>query len=188
MSYIGYSPASKPLTSADITDGIIGIADLSATGTPSSTTFLRGDNTWGSAGAAAGQVIQVVTATDSTQRSTSSETFVTASNTLSVSITPSSSSNKILIIVNSYGTIGTYSGCYTIYKNATTNLGNATYGFMQFSGSSRSGGAVSMHYLDSPATTSSTTYQVYMRVVNPDTLYLNADGCKGSITCLEIKG
>jgi hypothetical protein len=208
MGYLGYKPADKPLTAADITDSIItsakitdativngdianatiALAKLSATGTPSAATFLRGDNAWGEAGAAAGQVIQVVTATDSTQRSTSSETFVTASNTLSVSITPSSSSNKILIIVNSYGTIGTYSGCYTIYKNATTNLGNATYGFMQFSGSSRSGGAVSMHYLDSPATTSSTTYQVYMRVVNPDTLYLNADGCKGSITCLEIKG
>ena len=46
MSYIGYKPADKPLTSADITDGIIGIADLSATGTKDSTTFLRGDNSF----------------------------------------------------------------------------------------------------------------------------------------------
>ena len=29
-----------------IQDGTIGLADLSATGTPSSTTYLRGDNTW----------------------------------------------------------------------------------------------------------------------------------------------
>ena len=47
MAYIGTKPADKPLTSADITDGIISIADLSATGTPSSSNFLRGDNTWG---------------------------------------------------------------------------------------------------------------------------------------------
>jgi len=53
-----------------------------ATGTADSTTFLRGDNSWASAGAAAGQVIQVVSARDSTQRSTSSGSFVTASNTL----------------------------------------------------------------------------------------------------------
>ena len=50
--------------------------------------------------ASAGQVIQVVNATDSTERSTTSGSFVTASNTLSVSITPSSSSNKILILVS----------------------------------------------------------------------------------------
>jgi len=56
MPYIGYEPAKKPLTSADITDsvitsakitdGTIAIADLSATGTASSSTFLRGDNSW----------------------------------------------------------------------------------------------------------------------------------------------
>jgi hypothetical protein len=46
MGYLGYKPADKPLTSADITDGIIGISDLSATGTKDSTTFLRGDNSF----------------------------------------------------------------------------------------------------------------------------------------------
>ena len=46
MGYLGYKPADKPLTSADITDGIVSIADLSATGTPSSSNFLRGDGTW----------------------------------------------------------------------------------------------------------------------------------------------
>ena len=103
MAYLGNTPPKVPLTSADITDGIIvnadinasaaiaktklnltgtiGISDLSATGTASSSTFLRGDNTWGSAGATAGQVIQVVSATDSTQRSTTSTSFVTGSNT-----------------------------------------------------------------------------------------------------------
>jgi hypothetical protein len=60
MPYIGYEPAKKPLTSADITDsvitsakitdGTIAIADLSATGTASSSTYLRGDNTWSTAG------------------------------------------------------------------------------------------------------------------------------------------
>jgi hypothetical protein len=52
-------------------------------------------------GSGIGKVLQVVTATDSTQRSTTSTSFVTASNTLSVSITPSSASNKVLILVSS---------------------------------------------------------------------------------------
>ena len=56
MGYLGYKPADKPLTSADITDsiitsakitdGTIALADLSATGTKDSTTFLRGDNSF----------------------------------------------------------------------------------------------------------------------------------------------
>ena len=60
MGYLGYKPADKPLTSADITDSIItsakitdatiALADLSATGTKDATTFLRGDNTFAVAG------------------------------------------------------------------------------------------------------------------------------------------
>jgi len=46
MAYIGSKPADKALTSADIEDGTIALADLSATGTKDSTTFLRGDNTF----------------------------------------------------------------------------------------------------------------------------------------------
>ncbi len=38
--------AVTQLNSNQVKDSTIGIADLSATGTPSSTTFLRGDNTW----------------------------------------------------------------------------------------------------------------------------------------------
>ena len=50
MAYIGKVPTAVPLTSADIQDGTIALADLSATGTKDATTFLRGDNTFASAG------------------------------------------------------------------------------------------------------------------------------------------
>jgi len=67
MAYIGTKPADKPLTSADITDGIItsakivdgtianadinssaaiSLSKLSTTGTASSSNFLRGDGAW----------------------------------------------------------------------------------------------------------------------------------------------
>lgn len=57
MPFIGNKPASVPLTSADITDGIIVNADinasaaialskLSTTGTASSSNYLRGDGAW----------------------------------------------------------------------------------------------------------------------------------------------
>mgnify|MGYP003327277585 CR=1 FL=1 len=50
MAYIGKTPTPAPLTSSDITDGIISIADLATTGTASSTTFLRGDGAFAEAG------------------------------------------------------------------------------------------------------------------------------------------
>lgn len=140
-----------------------------------------------STGATAGQVIQVVSATDSTSRNTTSTSFVTASNTLSVAITPASASNKILIIVGSAGN-GADAGYYTIYRGAT-NLGSSTG--MSVNGNVAGGttGGVGMNYLDSPATTSSTTYQVYIRTnTSSAAVTLNADNVKGSITCLEIKG
>jgi hypothetical protein len=40
------------ITNAEMADDSVGIADLSATGTASSSTYLRGDNTWAAAGGA----------------------------------------------------------------------------------------------------------------------------------------
>jgi len=138
-------------------------------------------------GASAGQVIQVVTATDSTQRGTSSTSFVTASNTLSVTITPSSASNKIFIIVSSGFATPDGSEAYaTIYRGAT-NLGNGNSGMTSIS--SATGDSMAMSYLDSPATTSATTYQVYIRgSVAVTNTSLNWNTTRGSITCMEIKG
>jgi len=50
MPFIGNKPTAVPLSGADIEDGTIGLADLSATGTKDATTFLRGDNTFAVAG------------------------------------------------------------------------------------------------------------------------------------------
>ena len=46
-----------------------------------------------------GKLLQAITATDSTTRNTTSASYVTASNTLSISITPSSVSSRIFIIM-----------------------------------------------------------------------------------------
>jgi hypothetical protein len=162
----------------------IPIEGLSATGTPSASTFLRGDGVWGEAGAAAGQVIQVLGATDSTERSTASTSFVTASNTLSVTITPSSTSNKIVIFVSHYANVSANTVYYTIYRGAT-NLGG-TNGLAQIT-EPTSSGSVAYLYLDSPSTTSATTYQAYFRT-NLGTGYMGSNNSKGQIIVMEIKG
>ena len=78
----------------------------------------------------------------------------------------------------------------TIYRGAT-NIGDATYGLLTRI-SDQSLGIIM--YLDSPATTSSTTYQVYFRKYSgAGTVNLNYDGgtyskVTASITAMEVKG
>jgi hypothetical protein len=137
-----------------------------------------------------GKVLQVVTATDGTQRQTTSTSFVTGSNTLSVSITPSSASNKIFITVtgNLYIDANGGYGIATIFRGAT-NLGDATNGMSCVYGASSTViGSMSMSYLDSPNTTSSTTYQVYFRRYGANIVYLQEPNGKSSITAFEIAG
>jgi len=140
-----------------------------------------------STGATAGQVIQVLGATDSTTRTTTSTSFVTGSNTLSVTITPSSASNKIAIFVHHYAFNANAYGFYTIFRDAT-NLGG-TDGLAQFNtGSGLVDGGVAYNFLDSPSTTSATTYQAYFRTVAANTGYMGSGSLKAQIIVMEIKG
>ena len=136
-----------------------------------------------------GKVLQVISATDSTERTTTSATFNDITG-MTVSITPSSASNKILIIASgASGVDGSGIAYYTILKDST-NLGDATDGMAISRGNSAASYPnVAMNYLDSPATTSATTYKLQFRSTSGTTnAFFNKDGCKGSITVMEIQG
>ena len=88
------------ISTGGLNDDAIAIADLSATGTASSSTFLRGDNTW----AGAGKIKNVWTFTDSTEASTNAgdyETMVSTTN-----IMPSSGTKNLVMISCPYQTKG----------------------------------------------------------------------------------
>tara|TARA_A100000172_G_scaffold1610_1_gene1210 strand:+ start:179 stop:841 length:663 start_codon:yes stop_codon:yes gene_type:complete len=96
LAYIGKTPTPAPLTSSDITDGIITIADLATTGTASSSTFLRGDGAFAEAGG--GKILQVVSGTDNTQYElTSSSATTDQAGSSAFSITPSATGSKIMV-------------------------------------------------------------------------------------------
>lgn len=153
-------------------------------------------------GLPAGSVLQVVQGLKTDSASTTSTSFTNAG--LSASITPSSTSSKILIIVNTVigqsnfqkrvhlkltgGNTATYIGdAGTGVESAVTVVSRVTdaYGMMP----------TSMQYLDSPATTSAITYQVQWRVES-DTGYMNkpatldAQGANtaSTIVLMEIAG
>ena len=135
-----------------------------------------------------GKVLQVVTATDSTTRNTTSSSFVTASNTLSVNITPSSTSSKIFIIVSAAGYINaTGNANYTIYRESTNLGGSNGMTTMYNETAAQINSSIAMSYLDSPSSTSELTYQVYFKTA-AGTAYLNYPSATASITAYEIAG
>jgi hypothetical protein len=136
--------------------------------------------------ASAGRVLQVVNATFSTNFSTASATFVSTG--ASVTITPSNSSNNVAIFVLG-GHMNTDAsgkqGFLTLYRGAT-NIG-ATSGMVQFysqSGGNNQTDATFGGY-DSPATTSATTYTVYMKT-NTNSMTYNNDSNKITLLAMEI--
>ena len=139
-----------------------------------------------------GKILQVVAATDSTERSTTSTSYVTGSNTLSVSITPASPSNKVLLIANLgslYFNTSNQIINTTIYRD-TTNLGTAD-GLSEQVSTSNVGydwsQDVSLSFLDSPSSTSALTYQVYFKT-SASTANLNKGSATASIVAMEVAG
>jgi hypothetical protein len=61
------SPSVNSITNAMMTDDSVGLAELSATGTPSSSNFLRGDNSWAAAGVGDGDVTMAKLSTSGTE-------------------------------------------------------------------------------------------------------------------------
>ena len=138
-----------------------------------------------------GKILQVVTASDQTARTTTSNSFVTASNTLTVNITPSSSSNKIYVIAhfNCYGSDSNTNIFYTLYRGST-NLGNGTDGMAlhkpQYTTSYNTASHnACIQILDEPSSSSQQTYQVYLSAAG-GTAHINYHDGKSVITAMEV--
>ena len=132
----------------------------------------------------AGKVLQVVSTTKTDTFSTTSTTPVDVTG-LSVSITPASASNKILITGSvCYGTsTANYLMGFLLVRNSTSiciadaagSRSRWTFGSQGFTGTDTSAFSP-INFLDSPATTSSTTYKIQAQIESPQTLWVNRGG------------
>ena len=140
--------------------------------------------------AGGGKVLQVVNAVTSTQTVNSTSTY--ADTTLTATITPSSATSKVLVIVtqNGVGKSGNTSLSLRLFRGATalsTTLGNADTA----STALNVVGSSSITYLDSPATTSATTYKTQFKSdANVASAFVQIEtggvASQSSITLLEI--
>ena len=170
--------ANDAVTSAKIATDAVTIAKLAATGTASSSTFLRGDNSWNAAGG--GKVLQqTVTDIYAARAATTSTTLVVVHTDWGAAITPSATSSKILVQVQfdfiltgtadtaSRMTVkrdatdispgagnGWYQGLWMMYNSPNTNRGYYTSGFS---------------FLDSPSSTSELVYKPWWVVEHSGT-------------------
>jgi hypothetical protein len=147
---------------------------------------------------AAGRILQTVSTTKTDTFSTSSTSF-TALTGLSASITPKSASSKILVVcninvaspTNQTAYFGLLRGATAIGRSTTATSQNATFFIADIAGSAMFNYASTV--LDSPATTSSVTYSVEVKMTG-GTSYINRrsndNGFGGisSITLLEVAG
>ena len=137
--------------------------------------------------ASAGQVLQVVQMTYATVTSVTGTSYVDSG--LTLAITPKFSTSKILITtcltgMFSSGVNGTVS-FQRILRGATAIIafdGSGTF----VSNGGNGGGSVTFMYLDSPATTSATTYKLQVTTNTSGTVTWNNTGTNSSITLMEI--
>lgn len=136
---------------------------------------------------------QVVTATSTTSTTTSSGSYVDVTG-LSVSITPTSASSKILVMVQcqfatNQGTTSYSIGQSRLVRDSTTLYNNLLGSY--FSGGTPPQYLVNyitpfIQWVDSPATTSATTYKLQMNMIIPS-VNLTANGSTNAqITAMEI--
>lgn len=123
------------------------------------------DGTAATDAAAFGQLkyFQAVQTTGTTVSTTTSNTFT--STVITTSITPSDSSHRVKVTVTtSWDYVGTTGLGHATIERGTTNLGGSDgFSTIGAAGVSQNNQTLCMSYIDSPATTSSTSYTVYIR-------------------------
>ena len=142
--------------------------------------------------AATGAVLQVVQTTFGQQATTTTSTSFAATGH-SVSITPSSTSSKILLYViggGQYLPLGNTMASQTIFRNST-NIGDSTTGLQNSYTVGTTGFTITAHsmmVLDSPSTTSAITYQTYMKTAGGTYQYQSSDRGDINFIAMEIAG
>ena len=194
MAYIGSQPANKPVVASDLDPAVITGQTALAVAPADTDEFLISDagtlkRLDASLIGGGGKVLQAVTGTSSTA-SQGTETSFTDTG-LNVTITPSATSSKILVMAHTTGLIDTNDSFvyFTIERQISggsdTNIGDSSIGLSHMRGDAVNISNVMVHALDSPSTTSAITYE-FQRRVSGNSGAVAYQGVKSNITALEI--
>jgi len=145
--------------------------------------------------AGGGKVLQVVSATNTTSKNITSSTYTDTN--LTATITPTLNTSKILVLVTQqftlyqsatnasvYGSIQIVRDSTAVYTNSIEALASNPVSAGQTA--INYSGIVSAHYLDSPATTSATTYKTQANRQTAGYINLQTDSSMSTIILMEI--
>lgn len=130
------------------------------------------------------RILQVVQGTTTTTTSTTSATY--ADTGVTATITPQSSSSQILVLITQgvYCDVAGTDAGFQLVKGSTSLVINAGVGYGTTSANLVTW---SLNYLDSPATTSATTYKTqFRRIGGAGVVYSQVNGNRGTIILLEV--
>jgi hypothetical protein len=135
-----------------------------------------------------GNILQVINGSTTSGFSTTSATYADIG--LSASITPSSSSNKILVFGNIGGIETSAANTYgngKLLRDSTDIIPALDYGVGFTGDSGRWGGSSSFSILDSPSTTSAITYKIQFNNPQPSgTITVQTNSSRSSIVLMEV--
>ena len=193
--YLGNAPTAVPLSSADLQDGIITsakIANGAIVGDDINSTFNLTGKTVTLPAGVGGKVLQVVSAFTTTEATSNSTTY--ADTNLTATITPSSTSNKVLVLISQSGSKASTDTLLNIrvYRGATEIGGTIAGRSIGYTGSTATnyvGTGFSCSILDTPSSTSALTYKTqFNNNAGSGTVRVNVDSGASYITLLEIAG
>jgi hypothetical protein len=161
------------ITSANIADGTIVNADVNDVAASKLTGALPAISGASLTGITTGKVLQVLSTTKTDTFSTSSASWQDVSG-VSVTITPSSTTSKILVSVSGVlgtATTGAYGGLARLMRgglsighgDSASGVESAIAGSYSTAHDDYPQDQIGFHYLDNPSTTSATTYKLQIK-------------------------
>ena len=136
------------------------------------------------ADAGGGKIGQVVSGTLTSSFATTSTSFVATG--LDVDITPSATSSKVFVIATCYldDNTSAHQVYSTLYRDST-NLGQSNGMMSSYGAGGRLRSNHTMSFLDSPSSTSSLNYEVFVKG-DGNTISFNSESATVSITAMEV--
>jgi hypothetical protein len=167
-------------------NSIVGNLNVTGNGSFGGNVSVTGNISAGSFTGITGRIVQMVQTNNGTQSSNSGSSY--SATGFYASITPTSASSKILVLLyaplwqtNGYGG----NAELTMYRNGAPFITNGTDIIVLSAPGQNMYGSVSFNYLDSPGTTSTLTYQPYIRADTFGQCFFNGTGA-AVLTLVEI--
>ena len=192
MAYIGSKPANKPVVASDLDPTVITGQTALAVAPADTDEFLISDagvlkRLDASLIGGGGKIGQVLSDISNTAVTSTASSYTDVPN-LSIAITPSAASSKILIIASvPVFSNGGFDVVLTLLRGSTNLASTASSGFGKAGkrdGSSWENHAIcGMNFLDSPSSTSELTYKVQFKTSDGG---IHSEAPTSSITVLEV--